>query len=240
MKNAILRSAGLSIIGTDPHGIIQSFNAGAERLLGYAANDVVGKISVADLHDPAGMAARAEAMSLEFATTIAPGFSALACKAARGIEDSYALAYIGKDGSRIPSVVSITAMQNNTGDGARDAQGTLTGYVLISADNAMQTQATAQLGIAKEAAEKDSQTKSDFLVALSHELRTPLNVILGFAQLIESGVPPPPPSQQENLKQILVAGRYLLELSNEILDLAMLESRETPVSREPVCKEKHL
>jgi signal transduction histidine kinase len=69
---------------------------------------------------------------------------------------------------------------------------------------------------------------------MSHELRTPLNAILGFAQLMESGLPHPTPSQQRSLDQILKAGWYLLELINEILDLALIESGKVTLSREPV------
>lgn len=69
---------------------------------------------------------------------------------------------------------------------------------------------------------------------MSHELRTPLNAILGFAQLMESGAPPPSPSQKRNLDQILKAGWYLLDLINEILDLALIESGKMTLSAEPV------
>ena len=69
---------------------------------------------------------------------------------------------------------------------------------------------------------------------MSHELRTPLNAILGFAQLMESGSPPPTPSQKRKLDQILKAGWYLLELINEILDLALIESGKLTLSLEPV------
>ena len=84
------------------------------------------------------------------------------------------------------------------------------------------------------AADKANRAKTDFLSSMSHELRTPLNAILGFAQLMESGVPPPTPLQKRSLDQILKAGWYLLELINEILDLALIESGKVMLSREPV------
>jgi len=77
---------------------------------------------------------------------------------------------------------------------------------------------------------KANLAKSDFLSSMSHELRTPLNAILGFAQLMESDSPPPTSSQKESIGQILQAGWYLLELINEILDLALIESGKLSMS----------
>jgi CheY-like chemotaxis protein/anti-sigma regulatory factor (Ser/Thr protein kinase) len=83
-------------------------------------------------------------------------------------------------------------------------------------------------------AEKANLAKSDFLSSMSHELRTPLSAILGFAQLMESGSPLPTPSQQRSIEQILKAGWYLLELINEVLDLALIESGKLSLSPECV------
>ena len=226
LQNAILTSANFSIIATDEKGIIQLFNVGAERMLGYLAVEVVNKINPSDIHDPQEVTARAQALSLELGTTITPGFEALAFKASRGIEDIYELTYICKDGSRFPAIVSITAL--------RDDYGELIGYLLIGTDNSVRKQVESELHEALAAAEKANRAKTDFLSSMSHELRTPLNAILGFAQLMESGLPHPTPSQQRSLDQILKAGWYLLELINEILDLALIESGKVTLSREPV------
>ncbi len=226
LQSAILTSANFSIIATDENGVIQLFNVGAERMLGYAAAEVINKISPSDIHDPHEVSARAEALSLELATPIAPGFEALAFKASRGIEDIYELTYICKDGSRFPAVISVTAL--------RDDYGELIGYLLIGTDNSVRKQVESELHEAIAAAEKANRAKTDFLSGMSHELRTPLNAILGFAQLIESGTPRPTPSQKRSLDQILKAGWYLLELINEILDLALIESGKVTLSREPV------
>jgi len=225
LQNAILTSANFSIIATDEKGIIQLFNIGAERMLGYTASEVVNKISPSDIHDPQEVTARAQALSVELATPITPGFEALAFKASRGIEDSYELTYICKDGSRFPAIVSITAL--------RDDYGAIIGYLLIGTDNSVRHQVELELHNAMAVAKKANLAKSDFLSSMSHELRTPLSAILGFAQLMESGSPSPTVSQKRSIDQILKAGWYLLELINEILDLALIESGKLSLSLEP-------
>jgi PAS domain S-box-containing protein len=226
LQNAILTSANFSIIATDEKGIIQLFNVGAERMLGYRAVDVVNRISPSDIHDPQEVMARAQALTLELGTVITPGFEALAFKASREIEDIYELTYICKDGSRFPAIVSITALRSDYGN--------IIGYLLIGTDNSVRKRVESELNQAMAAAEKANRAKSDFLSSMSHELRTPLNAILGFAQLLESGAPSPTPTQKRNIEQILKAGWYLLELINEILDLALIESGKLTISKEPV------
>jgi PAS domain S-box-containing protein len=240
LQNAIFNSANFSSIATDAKGVIQIFNVGAERMLGFAAAEVVDRISPAEISDPQEVITRAEVLSLELETPITPGFEALVFKASRGIEDIYELTYIRKDGSRFPAVVSVTAL--------RDAQNAIIGYLLIGTDNTARKQIeterlrleqvlqdkNVELERATAVAEKANLAKSDFLSSMSHELRTPLSAILGFAQLMESGSPPPSPAQKRSIDQILKAGWYLLELINEILDLALIESGRLSMSLEPV------
>jgi PAS domain S-box-containing protein len=353
LQSAIFNSANFSSIATDARGVIQIFNVGAERMLGYTAADVMNKITPADISDPEEVIARAKALSVELGTPITPGFEALVFKASRGIEDIYELSYIRKDGSRFPAVVSVTAL--------RDAQDAIIGYLLIGTDNTARKQveeklrwteegfrlmvesvtdaaivmlnsegrvvswntgaerikgysadeivgkhfslfypaaevtrgtpqrdldaAAAQgrfevegwrlrkdgsefwanvvftairdaagqprgfakltrdlterrlveqtLTLAKGAAEKANLAKSEFLSSMSHELRSPLNAILGFAQLMDSDATPATPSQKGSIDEILRAGWYLLELINEILDLAQIESGRLSLSKEP-------
>lgn len=362
LQNAIFNSANFSSIATDAKGVIQIFNVGAERMLGYTAAEVMNKITPADISDPEEVIARAKELSVELSTPITPGFEALVFKASRGIEDIYELTYIRKDGSRFPAVVSVTAL--------RDAHNGIIGYLLIGTDNTagkqveaeqekldqmlrdqqfytrslfesnidaqmttdpsgiitdanMQMEALtgctrieligtpfkkyftdperAEAGIekvlsekkltnyeltarasdgtetvvsynattfydrydvlqgvvaaarditerklldqelqetnielqgAKFAADKANLAKSDFLSSMSHELRSPLNAILGFAQLMETGTPQPTQDQKSSIDQILQAGWYLLELINEILDLALIESGKLSLSLE--------
>ena len=137
LQNAIFNSANFSSIATDARGVIQIFNVGAERMLGYTAAEVMNKITPADISDPQEVIARAKALSVELGTPITPGFEALVFKASRGIEDIYELTYIRKDRSRFPAVVSVTAL--------RDAQDVIIGYLLIGTDNTARKQAEEAL-----------------------------------------------------------------------------------------------
>ena len=240
LQAAIVNSTSFSSIATDERGVIQLFNRGAERMLGYAAADVLNRMTPADLSDPQELVERAQELSAEFDMVIAPGFEALVFKASRGIDDIYELTYRRQDGSPLPAMVSVTAL--------RDAQGLLIGYLLIGTDNTARHQAEAErtrldgvlqqqhleLHKAKLAAEQANLAKSDFLSCMSHELRSPLNAILGFAQLMETGVPPPSVGQKDSIDQILQAGWYLLALINEILDLSLIESGKLSLSPEPI------
>jgi PAS domain S-box-containing protein len=136
LQSAIFNSANFSSIATDAKGVIQIFNVGAERMLGYTAADVMNKITPADISDPQEVIERAKALSAELGTAITPGFEALVFKASRGIEDIYELTYIRKDGSRFPAVVSVTAL--------RDEQDAIIGYLLIGTDNTARKQIEAE------------------------------------------------------------------------------------------------
>ncbi|MEX2260355.1 MAG: PAS domain S-box protein [Bryobacteraceae bacterium] len=158
LQNAILNSANFSIIATDEKGVIQLFNIGAERMLGYAAVEVVNRITPADIHDPQEVIARAAALSLELATTITPGFEALAFKASRGIEDKYELTYIRKDGLRFPAIVSVTAL--------RDDQGEIIGYLLIGTDNSARKQAEEKLRWTEESFRLMVESVTDYAIVM--------------------------------------------------------------------------
>src|SRR5213596_3633956 len=93
LQTAIFNSANFSSIATDAKGVIQIFNVGAERMLGYTALEVMNVITPADISDPQEVIARAKALSVELGTPITPGFKALVFKASRGIEDIYELTY---------------------------------------------------------------------------------------------------------------------------------------------------
>jgi len=234
LQDAIFRSEHFSCMACDARGVIQIFNVGAERMLGYAAADVVNRVTLAAVSDVDEMSARAAALSEEFGRAIQPGFEALVFKAQRAIEDIYELTLIRQDGSRLSALLSVTAL--------RDDQEQVIGYLLISTDNTTRKgvelalqETHAALESAKAVAEQASLAKSDFLSSMSHELRSPLNAVLGFAQVLASDVPPPTAEQKVSIDQILHAGWYLLRLINEILDLSMIESGKVTISQESMA-----
>ena len=136
LQDAIFNSANFSSIATDAQGVIQIFNVGAARMLGYTAAEVVNKLTPANISDPQELVERAAALSVEFGTEIRPGFEALVYKALRGIEDIYELTCIRADGTRFPALVSVTALH--------EAKGRVIGYLLIGTDNTARKQVEAE------------------------------------------------------------------------------------------------
>jgi signal transduction histidine kinase len=173
LQRAILNSANFSSIATDAHGVIQIFNVGAERMLGYTAAEVINRVTPADLSDKLELVARAASLSLEFGTTINPGFEALVFKASRGIEDIYELTYCRKDASRFPAVVSVTAL--------RDAQDAIIGYLLIGTDNSARKQAEEALLRSEMLASAGRMAAS-----IAHEINNPLEAIINTLYLLRS------------------------------------------------------
>jgi signal transduction histidine kinase len=177
LQKAIFNSANFSSIATDANGVIQIFNVGAERMLGYAATEVMNTITPADISDPQEVIARAEALSIELGTPITPGFEALVFKASRGIEDIYELTYIRKDGSRFPAVVSVTAL--------RDAQDAIIGYLLIGTDNTARRLVEAEQKKLDQRLREANEEIQRFAHVVSHDLRSPLVNIMGFASELD-------------------------------------------------------
>jgi PAS domain S-box-containing protein len=126
LRRAILDGAAHAIISTDPDGIIRTFNPAAERLLGYRAGEVVGRITPATFHDPEEVARRARVLSVELGRPVAPGFEAFVAKARLGLADQQEWTYLRRDGTRVPVSLSVSAI--------RSAEGALAGFMGIAED----------------------------------------------------------------------------------------------------------
>ena len=222
---AIVTSTKLIVMATNATGIIQLFNAGAERMLGYSAVEVVGKMSPLDMQDPEELKVRAREVSRELSTPIAADFEALTCKASLGIEDCYQSTLIAKNRERIPVAIAITVM--------RDDMGRIAGYSLILTDISIRQRGFAPSD-APSALPAVEPSQSDLLTRMSHEMRTPLSAILGFAQLMDAGQPSPTFSQKRSIARILQAGWHLEKLIGMARDLALIESGNLSLSIESV------
>jgi PAS domain S-box-containing protein len=126
LQRAILDSANYTIISTTPEGVITTFNAAAQRWLGYTAEEVVGKITPAVIHDHGEMERRALELTQELGFPVAPDFEVFVAKARRGVPDENEWTYIRKDGSRFPVLLSVTAL--------RDVENHITGFLGIGND----------------------------------------------------------------------------------------------------------
>jgi len=231
LQRAIFNSSNFSSIATDAKGVIQIFNVGAERMLGYTASEVVDKITPASISDPREVIAHAKALSRELGTEIGPGFEALVFKASRGIEDIYELTYIRKDGSRFPAVVSVTAL--------RDAQNDVIGYLLIGTDNTARKQVEEERTKLDEALEQIRQNqlrfKDEFLSHVSHELRSPLTAIKQFTTILLGGLAGELNVEQREYQHIVLKNiRQLQSMIDDLLEVTRLETGKLTVELERV------
>lgn len=215
MQKAILNNAGIAIIATTPdEGTITLFNPSAERLLGYAAEEMIGKHTPAIFHDPDEVVARAAQLSNELGTPITPGFESFVAKARTGQADTNEWTYITKIGKRKTVLLSAAGMF--------DEQRKLLGFVGLAIDLTQQKRHEAELESARHAAERATQAKSEFLANMSHEIRTPMNAILGMIQVVLQGQLQS--QQRDYLSKALEASRALLSILNGILDHAKVEA----------------
>jgi signal transduction histidine kinase len=224
LQRAIFNSANFWSMATDANGVIRIFNVGAERMLGYTAAEVINKITPADISDPQEVMVRAQALSVGLSTPIAPGFQALVFKASRGVEDSYELTYLRKDGSRFPAVVSVTAL--------RDAQDVIIGYLLMGTDNTARKDAEEAL----ESTRNDQmRLKDDVLLNVSQELRSPLTAIKQFTSILLGGMAGELNQEQREYQQIVVKNILQLQaMIDDLLDVTRLETGQVTVALEGV------
>ncbi|MBI4879069.1 MAG: CHASE3 domain-containing protein [Planctomycetes bacterium] len=231
-NQAILDGAEDAIISGDAAGI-RTFNRGAERLLGWSADEVVGRHTAAIFFDPAEIAQRAQSLSAQLNRAFAPDLEVLLVKTRTGQPDEHEWTFIRKDGSRVPVLLTVTAL--------RDATGAIRSFLGIARDITAQKRAEAamrksydQLALAKERAEAADRVKSAFLATMSHELRTPLNSIIGFTGvLLQELAGPLNAEQRKQLQMVRDSARHLLALINDVLDISKIEAGELRVDAAP-------
>jgi len=209
LQRAILESANYAIIAFDPLGRVLTFNPAAERMLGYKSRDVIGQMSPVDFHDAADLETRAREMD-------APAGLEVICRLA-GQGDAVGWRYRRADGSTLPVSLSVSALH--------DEDGEIVGFLAIAHDITTRLHAEAELREAKAQAEGASRTKSQFLANMSHELRTPLTAILGYSEMLmddakENGAK----GLADDLERIHRAGKHLLRLIDDVLDLSKVEA----------------
>ncbi len=213
-QQALLDSANAAIVSTTPDGIIDSFNRGAESMFGYSAAELVGKPVVSMLSDVNELAPHAEKLSRELGREIKPGFEVLVALAREGRDDTREWLVPRKDGVRVPTLLSVSAI--------RSAQGALTGFIGIARDISGRKQAEMALIAAKEAAELANRGKDTFLATMSHEIRTPLGGIQGLLELLS--LTPLDREQRTTLQTARESANGLLRILNDILDWSSLEA----------------
>jgi PAS domain S-box-containing protein len=228
----MLDSGDYTMIATTPDGIIRDFNAAAERLLGYTAADVVGKVTPATFHDSVEMVARARVLSEELGQQVAPDFEVLVIKARRGGSDENEWTYVRKDGGRVPVRLSVTAMY--------DGAGVVTGFLGIGTDITEHRRAREDLVRAKEAAEQAMRARSDFLARMSHEIRTPMNGVLGMTALALETVLSR--EQRGYIDTARSSAHSLLGIIDDILDFSKIDAGKLRLEHIPfrpreVCRE---
>lgn len=213
-QKAILDNAGHAIISATPDGIIRVFNPAAEQLLGYSADELVGKETPAVFHDPQEVVARAQAFSAELGIDLEPGFDVFVEKCRRGLPNAHEWTYIKKDGSRLTVLLTITAL--------RTPEGTITSFLGVASDITRLKTIQQELTLAKDAAEAASIAKSQFLANMSHEIRTPMNGVLGMTELLMAT--PLSDKQRHMAQTVQQSAASLLTIINDILDYSKIEA----------------
>ncbi len=230
IQRAILNGTNYSLISTDTAGRIQTWNAGAERLLGYTAAEAMAQASILFIHDPAEILKREKELEHDFGGSV-KGFDVFRLVAMRDGCEERGWRYIGKGGTAINVILSITAL--------RDQSGEVSGFLGVAvnvtelkvsethARELAETLSGANLELRENnvAIEKASRRKGDFLARISHELRSPLNAIVGFTDLLlEERKGALSESQRFYVNSILDSTSYLMSIVDDFLDLSKIEA----------------
>ncbi|MBX9849297.1 MAG: response regulator, partial [Rhodocyclaceae bacterium] len=223
LYQALLNAASeVAIVATDTEGLITVFNRGAERLLGYAAADMTGRMTPVAFHDPQELQVRAKELT-EILGYPVNGFHTFTEVPLTEGSEQREWTYVRKDGSRCRVSMSVTPV--------RSVDGHIAGYLSIALDISRLKEVEASLLQAKEAAEQASRAKSAFLATMSHEIRTPMNGVIGMAQLLQGTTLDA--EQQEYAEIIVSSADSLLIIINDILDFSKVEAGKLELEHLP-------
>ncbi|MBI2253893.1 MAG: PAS domain S-box protein [Proteobacteria bacterium] len=252
IQTAILDHAGHAVIGTRTDGTIEIFNRAAEMMLGYTADELIGRATPALFHDPEEIAAQAQKLSHSLRRSFEPGFDVFVAEAIAGRRSEHEWTYVRKDGSRFPVLLSVTALRAD--DGAvtgflgmavdiserrereaalHRAQSELQNRLAdlefanerIEMEAARQVSLLEDLAVARDEAQAAYAEKSRFLATMSHEIRTPMNGVVGVLGLLKSTELS---GEQANLvATALRSANELIQTTSDILDLSKLEAQKT-------------
>jgi PAS domain S-box-containing protein len=222
LQNVFDATTEFSVIATGLDGVIDLFSVGAERMLGYRADEMVGKQTPAILHVEEEIVRRGVELTAQTGQTVA-GFDVFAFYPRQGQAETREWTYVRRDGSRLPIALTATRVL--------DADGQISGFLGIAKDISEERRRTEVLRAATAQAESSSRAKSDFVANMSHELRTPMNAVLGMAQLLDNTALAP--EQRQYVDMIRSAGRSLLGIINDILDFSKIEAGRMELSPAP-------
>jgi signal transduction histidine kinase/ActR/RegA family two-component response regulator len=243
VQRTILDNVGSGIVSTSPEGVVTSFNPAAERLLGRAAASVIGRPAPASWFDASELSAHARALSAQLGEQVPASFDALTALARRSLPEEHARdwTFVRPDGSRVPVHLSVSAMHSEDGQ--------VNGFVGVFHDltdrkhaeealrrhkdelEATVEQRTAELRLARDAADAASRAKSAFLANMSHEIRTPMNAILGMSALaLDTDLQP---QQRNYIAKAHAAAESLLVIINDILDFSKVEAGKIELENTP-------
>ncbi|MCB9556288.1 MAG: PAS domain S-box protein [Deltaproteobacteria bacterium] len=214
LQRSVLAHAGHALIAADLSGVITVFNPAAEKMLGYAAEELVGKATPQLFHVAEEVAQRAAVLSEELGYAVPVGFDAFVAKARLGHVDQNDWTYIRKDGSKISVQLAVTALVGG--------QGEIFGYLGLAADVTAARQREQALAAARAEAERSSRAKDQFLANMSHEIRTPINGLLGTLQLLRKTTLST--LQRQYLSMASSSGQALLGIVDDLLDVAKIEA----------------
>jgi PAS domain S-box-containing protein len=203
--NQLIMDNSQDVICTiDEHGCFVTINAACQDLWGYSPSELIGRASI-DFVAPED-----RSRTLEADANVRHV----------GKLNDFVNRYIRKDGTFVDVLWSASWSENNRV------------YFSVAHDVTERQRSEQKLRVAKEEADRANKAKSEFLSRMSHELRTPLNAILGFGQLLERQNPSD--KQRDRLTHIIGAGRHLLDLINEVLDISRIEAGRMELSVEAV------